>query len=212
MQNHNNHRKVWDEVYQRISAHKLPWHGLPFLSKVESFIKRVDKTNLIIVPGCGIGETVEQLVANGHKNVIGTDISSVAIAKAQTRFPAGRFYCMPTEELAQRAEFRNAKVIDWINLHQISPDNLQDYLTSLENISSSLFIAYFYDSARPDSQRSIVTGELVYNHNPALITRLLNNMQKTSESVFHTGINKKFENPNQKWRTVAQVYKKRASK
>lgn len=197
---------IWDEVYQRTDVSRLPWHGIPFIDKVKHFLNGIDKSSLIIVPGCGVGDTVDQLRTNGYENVIGTDISSVAIAKAQERFHHSRFYCVPTEALSKRDDFRNAHVIDWLNLHQISPRDLPAYLVSLETISSSLFLVYFYDSKRAYSQKSMITGEFVYNHNPDLITRLLRDLKKTREFVFYTDVNKEFDRSNQNWRTIAQTY------
>lgn len=197
---------VWDEVYRRTETAKLPWQGISFTMHIGEYLYRLNPIDKILLPGCGVGDTVNELAMRGYGNITGTDISSVAIQKAKMRFPHLDFECIPTENLGQKRKFQDANVIDWLNLHQVSPTNLRGYLSSLALISKSLLLVYFYDPKRPQQQKSVITGERVYNHNPKFVSYLLRHMKKMEEKVFYTEVNKEFDCSEKRWRTVSSVY------
>ena len=200
-------KEIWNKVYKQYPPSKLPWYGLPLSTNLKDFLKKLDKKELILVIGCGVGDTAEQIYNEGFTNVLGTDISSEAISIAQKRFPHIKFKCIGTEEL-YKENYQNINVVDWLNLHQITLNLLPKYLSSLNKVSKSLFLAYFYDPKRPSSQKSIITGDLIYNYNPNDIYSLLNNMAKTQDFVSYTGTNEGFGHLDHKFRTVEQVYLK----
>lgn len=200
-------KEIWDKVYKQYPPSKLPWYKIPFSTNLKDFLKGLDKKGFILVVDCGVGDTAEQISKSGFTNVLGTDISSEAISTAQKRFPHIKFKCIGTEEL-YKEDYQNVNVVDWLNLHQITPNILPNYLSSLNKISKSLFLAYFYDPKRPSSQKSIITGDLIYNHKPNDVSLLLNNMAKTQEFVSYTGTNKEFGHLDHKFRTVEQIYRK----
>lgn len=200
-------KEKWDKVYKSRTPNELPWKGIPFLIHVSSFLKTLNKSELLIVPCCGVGDTVDQLYKEGFTNILGTDISSEAIIQAQKRFPHLSFKCLGTEELSKES-YKNANVIDWLNFHQINPQLAPDYLEALNKISKSLFLAYFYDMERPYSQKSGVTGDLIYNYEPGFIVKLLPRLKKVDESVFYVAPKKVVGRLADKLRVVAQVYRK----
>lgn len=198
-------REKWETVYKKHSVSSLPWYRLPFISHVAKFLNTLDAQQVLLVPGCGAGDTAEKLRNKGFEHVMGTDISLEAIILAQNRFPHILFEHIPTERLYRHKEYRNANVIDWLNLHQIAPQELQPYMKSLEKISDKLYLAYFYDPKRPRKQKSIITEGYVYNHPPERIVALLQKMKKIHESSFTSGTNPEFDEHN-RFRTVAQIY------
>ena len=148
---------------------------------------------------------VRRLPKKGFTNILGTDVSLNAISTAQKRFPKISFECIATEDLHKKLS-EKTNVIDWLNLHQIQPELLDNYLKSLNKISKSLLLAYFYDSQRSDSQKSIITGELIYNHQPSKVANVLDKMKKIEVSFFYVNTNKEFLNSDIKFRTVLQFY------
>ena len=172
-----NNKQIWDAIYRNYSPSKLPWYGLSFPPQIDKFLEKLDKSDLIIVVGCGAGDTAAQIYNKGFTNILGTDISSEAIELAKKRFPDIKFQCIATEDLYKQA-YNDANIVDWLNLHQVPPTLLSKYLKSLNKLSKSLFLAYFYDPQRPDVQKSMITNGLIYNHKPALVKNLLKDMKK----------------------------------
>jgi len=199
------HGTKWDEVYKRCPISSLPWYRLPFLSHVAKFLNNLNTQQLMLVPGCGTGDIAEKLRRKGFEQVIGTDISLEAITLAQKRFPQVTFKCVPTEKLYRNKEFSDANVIDWLNLHQIAPREIHQYLKSLDKISDKLYIAYFYDPKRSHKQKSIIHRGYIYNHSPERIVANLKNMKKTAEATFTTRTNPEFGEQYQ-FRTIAHIY------
>jgi len=202
-----NNKQIWDEVYKNRVPNELPWYGVPFLAHVDQFLETLDKSELLIVSGCGVGDTADQLYQQGFTNIIATDISSEAIAIAQKRFPHIQFKCIGTEKLFEEG-FNNVNVIDWLNLHQIKPELVSDYIGSLNKISKSLFLSCLYDSKMPYSRESMITGALVYNYDPVFITKMIGDMNKVEEGVFYIAPKKVAGRLGDSLRAVAQVYRK----
>lgn len=192
----------WNEIYRDYPPSKLPWYGLPFIKHVSKFLKGLNKSDLLIVSGCGVGDTVNILYKKGFTNLLGTDISSEAIDIAKKRFPHLNFRCIVTEDLYNF--YKNANVIDWLNLHQINPEILPSYLKSLSKVSKSLLLVYFYDPLWPVVRESIIKGS-VYNHDPQMVSNLLSPLKKIKEFSFDMGINKKFGEEH-RFKALAQVY------
>ena len=192
----------WDEIYRNCFPSELPWYDLPFLKYVSGWLIHLDKRDLLVAPGCGVGDTVNTLYKKGFRNLVGTDISSEAIKKAKKGFPDLEFICIETEKL--NGLYKSANVMDWLNLHQISPDNLPAYLKSLSQISKSLLLVFFYDPLRPPVQKSIIKGS-IYNHSPQMVTELLLPLKKVEESSFDIGINKRFGKEHH-FKAIAQIY------
>ncbi|MEK6858410.1 MAG: methyltransferase domain-containing protein [Nanoarchaeota archaeon] len=198
----------WNKVYKNRPPTELPWYGVPFLEHIRPFLDTLKKSELIILVGCGVGDTVDKLHKEGFTNIIGTDISSEAIEKAKKRFPHLSFKYIGTEQLSKE-NYREANVIDWLNFHQIQPELIAAYLGSLAKISKSLYIAYFYDPQHPYSRSSMVTGDLVYNYEPQQVANLLKGIEKTQESVFYVEPKKVVGRLGDKLRAVAQIYRKK---
>ena len=198
-------KQQWDAVYRNHSPPQLPWYHIAFLSHVNGFLKKIGKKDLLIITGCGIGDTVQITYKKGFTNSVGTDISSEAIIRAKKRFQHLKFKRVKTESVHNK--YKNANVLDWLNLHQISPENLGTYLNSLAQVSKSLLLVYFYDPARQFHQKSLVTGGFVYNYSPKNVSKLLKPLKKTSEFSFKTRINTRFKQ-KQQFMTIGQVYSK----
>jgi hypothetical protein len=192
----------WDKVYNSYSPNNLPWYGLPIMNSLKNFLNSIRKEDLIILTGCGVGDTVDALNKEGFSKIIGTDISKKAIAISQKRFPKLKFECIGTENLDSK--YANANIIDWLNLHQISPKDLPRYLKSLDNSSNKLCITYFYDPKRPNEQKSMIAGGLIYNHKPEIVCKLIKK-KILDDKVFYTGTNKRFK-VKDKFRTVSIIF------
>lgn len=202
-----NCKETWDAVYKNRTPDQLPWYGIPFLDHINPYLRSLEKTDLLIVTGCGVGDTADKLYREGFSNILATDISSEAIITAQKRFPHIRFRCFGTEELSKKG-YKDANVIDWLNLHQINPELVSAYVSSLNKISKSLFLAYFHNPEEPSSRKSAVTGALVYNYNPLFIDKMLPNLEKKEEFIFYVSPNKVVGRLADKLRAEAHIYRK----
>ncbi len=200
-------KEVWNDLYENESVTQLPWYGIPFLSRVRNYLKGIGKTEPILVPGCGLGDTVNLISKQEYTNVVGTDISNVAISKARLRFPKLTFYNIPTEEISKKSRFRGAHVIDWLNLHQIDSNIIKNYLHSLDTLSSSLLLSYFYDSSRKEKEKSLVREGFIYNHTPRKVETFLPHLIKTSEIFYVTKVKHKSKKYLE-FRTVIQTYRR----
>jgi len=160
----------WNEVYEDESK-ILPWSSLSFSDIVERYLSLLDKEEYVLVTGCGIGDTANNLYLRGFNKVIGTDISEVAIQRAQKAFPSISFKTIPTEKLGVDLKLVNVNTIDWLNLHQIGPESLSPYLLSLIGISKSICIAWIFHEGEEKNKSYVHEGD-IYFHSPAIILEL----------------------------------------
>ncbi len=160
----------WNEVYEDESK-ILPWTGLSFSSVAEKYLNLLDKKECILVTGCGIGDTANNLYLRGFNKVIGTDISDVAIQRAQKTFPYISFKTIPTEKLDDDLKLVNVNTIDWLNLHQVEPESLRPYILSLIGVSRSVCIAWIFHEGEEKNKSYVHEGN-IYFHNPKILLDL----------------------------------------
>ena len=131
--NTDNQRHIWERVYKKYSPHELPWLGIKFPKEIVKYLNLLDKKEPLLIVGCGVGDVVATCAEMGFKQPMGTDISNNAISQARKRFPKLKFERIETEKLGKKG-YKNANVFDWVNLHQIKPKDLNNYLKSLQKI------------------------------------------------------------------------------
>jgi len=54
-------KKIWDTVYSNYSPAKLPWTDIILPESVLAILEQFDKKQLLIMPGCGTGESVNKV-------------------------------------------------------------------------------------------------------------------------------------------------------
>lgn len=187
----NNKQKVWNQVYKKYKPSELPWYNLKFPQSVIKQLKKLDKNKTMLVPGCGAGETTKILYDMGFKNIIGTDISGTAIKIAEKNFPEINFRRIATEHLCDD-EYYNVNIFDWMNLHQISFNDIKHYLSSLQKISNNIILAYIYEPELGETRESYITGDKVYNHDPKSVINMVNKLNLIEKINFRFKINPKF--------------------
>jgi hypothetical protein len=169
----NNFKQLerWNKVYSNTSG-VLPWTNISFSEGVKKYLSSLNKTESLLVPGCGTGETVNNLNEQGFEKILGTDISEEAINRAKKSFPQLTFKVMATEELTNEKQLEGSNVLDWLNLHQITPESLELYLSSLAEVAASLCITWIFHEGEEKSRSYVHEGE-VYFHNPANVSNIL---------------------------------------
>jgi predicted TPR repeat methyltransferase len=163
-------QEKWDKVYTQTEPELLPWFGHSFPAKVEDYLSALNRSDQLLVTGCGVGDVVKGLQVKGFNNIKGTDISKVAIERAQIRFPGLNFETIPTEELASRG-YKDVNTFDWLNLHQVK--EVQKYLSSLGSISKSICLVWIYESNEQKFAQSYVHDGHVYYHSPEEVKKVL---------------------------------------
>ncbi len=199
-------KSIWDNVYQKYSPDKLPWTNIIIPTKVMNILNKFNKQHLLIMPGCGTGESVNQVRTKGFKNLVGTDISNISIEKAKKSFNKLDFRPLPTEIINQEINFP-ANSFDWLNLHQINFQDLKKYLESLEKISEKLLITYIYEPFKGEKRESYITGDYVYNHNPKNVELMLKKMLLLEKFDFEFEINPEFG--KEKHKAVALYFERK---
>ncbi len=161
----------WNTVYNK-NPEELPWFGLAFPKQVETYLSQLNKSSLILIPGCGFGDTVNKVLSLGFKNVLGTDISEKAIEMAQKRFPGVPFKVTRTEDLQSLIKSHSANVFDWLNMHQVA--DIKEYLQSLGGISNNLCLVWICESDKSGTPvKSYVHEGNIYYHDPASVQEIL---------------------------------------
>ena len=197
----------WNEVYTR-NPEELPWFGLDIPVEVEDFLQQLNKGDLMVITGCGVGDTVKIVHTKGFKNVIGTDISSVAIEKAQKRFPGITFKVASTQEVGSKENIHDVNVFDWLNLHQISTDRLDTYLAGLTSIAKNLCLVWIYDSNEVESNKSYTHEGNIYYHNPVIVKKELKKKGLSIKKEFTFMFSTFFNNVRREHVAVGQIYAK----
>ncbi|MEK7185334.1 MAG: class I SAM-dependent methyltransferase [Patescibacteria group bacterium] len=160
--------EIWNKVYKTKSG-TLPWVGIPFSAEVGEHLSSLDKKELLLVVGCGSGETVDCLYKQGFQKIVGTDISEEAIKQAKESFPDIDFRILPTEDLKNNEEFLNSNVLDWLNFHQINPTGAKNYLSSVAAIAKSVCTSWIYHDGEEKSGSYVHDGE-TYFHKPEMVS------------------------------------------
>ncbi|MDD5032760.1 MAG: class I SAM-dependent methyltransferase [Candidatus Pacebacteria bacterium] len=190
-------KDVWNKVYSKYTPAELPWFNLKFPKEVTKWISALDKNTTMIIPGCGFGDTAGVLSKMGFRKIMGTDISKKATAGARKRFPKLKFKTVETEKLNQE-RYANANIFDWLNFHHINRKNIRAYLFSLQKICNTLILAYIFEPELGKKRNSYITGEKVYNHNPADVIKILDKLTQKKKLTFEFKINPKFGNKKHK--------------
>lgn len=161
----------WNKVY-RNGSEMLPWTNVAFSGGVKKYLSSLNKDELLLIPGCGTGETVKNLSGQGFSKIVGTDISEEAINRARKSLPQLTFKVTPTENLRDEKSLSSSNVLDWLNLHQIAPESLEQYLSSLAKVATSLCITWIFHEGKEKSKSYVHEGE-IYFHNPVDVSSSL---------------------------------------
>lgn len=207
MQNDSNSEVTkWDKVYEN-SPETLPWYGKQFPPEVNDFFTKLSKDAPVLVTGCGAGDTANSLKEKGFLSVYGTDISRKAIQVAKQRFSNVEFEVLPTQLVSREKKYDGVNVFDWLNMHQVSQDDVVPYLQSLANISQNLCIVWIFERGKGVAQKSFVHEGSIYFHSPDTVKALLGS-KLTFVSEFEFSFS---SNPQAKeartFNAVGQVYK-----
>lgn len=198
-------KDIWDEIYQTDYLN-LPWYGIPFSNTANKFIRSNNKKDLIVIPGCGAGDVAKKIYDIGFHNIFANDISSEAIKQASKRFPYINFKNIKTQDI-DKNKINDSITFDWMNLHDIPPKDLSEYLNKLKDISKKILITYLYESGK-DSRHSYVHKELtVHSHNPKIIENFLKPMKLKHQEIFSIETNPNLKERHQH-KSVLQIYEK----
>jgi SAM-dependent methyltransferase len=202
----NTQADIWNEVYSKGDS-EYPWTGIQFSAEAIKFIEILDKKEKIIVVGCGTGESVNTISEMGYVNVIGSDISSVAISHAKLKYP-NIFISAPTEELYMNKDLIGSNVFDWLNLHQIMPVDMVNYIYSICRISNKICISWIYHDGQEEFKKSYVHDLYIYFHRPDYVESvfLKNHFKLESQSNFDFTSNTKSKDIIHS--AVTQIYTK----
>jgi hypothetical protein len=176
----NQEKSKWDEVYER-KPEQLPWFGLEFHEQVNTFLNKLDKKDLLVVPGCGVGDSVHKLQEQGFENLLGTDISAKGVQVASERFPSISFKNIPTQNLAQEG-LKDVNVLDWLNMHQVSPEDITGYLESVRDISKNVCLVWIYEPGQGEVKKSFVHKGNIYFHSPEMVSEIMTTQHKLMDS------------------------------
>jgi hypothetical protein len=126
----------WDLVYSRCAQEKLGWYESdlrPTLALIAN--TEISKEDRILIAGAGCTTLVDHFLSQGFKNVIATDISSVALNKLESR--VNREIEVIEDDLTQPLKLNNiAPVSLWIDravLHFFTRKNDQNSYFDLLN-------------------------------------------------------------------------------
>jgi SAM-dependent methyltransferase len=201
--------KKWNQVYSQTSPEELPWFGLSFPEPVARYFSSLNEEERLLITGCGAGDVAYQLGSIGFQNVLGSDISPIAIERAKGRFPDFDFEAVATEHLDAHLPPASVNAFDWLNLHQVA--SVEGYLVALRAVSKALCVAWIRDSQDQDSGVSYVHGGSVHYHDPEKVRSVLEQGELSMVEQFAFNFE---SNPNakvvRKHAGVGQIYRRRA--
>jgi len=175
-------KEEWERAYGQIDHKKLPWYNIQLPKALLEFVKIINKKDLLLITGCGTGDTVFRLWKKGFKNIIGFDISNNAIKIAQKDYPQIKFYAYKTQDIAQKLGLKNANVADLNVLHhQKHGVEVKKYVDQLKKLSKNLCLAYFYEPDIKEIKSGIKEKEAIYIHDPSQVEKLFEPMKKVKE-------------------------------
>ena len=126
----NQTQRDWDELYR---LRDTPWEkGRPHPALADFLAENGTLAGDIFVPGCGSGHDVRAL-SNANNRVLGVDIATRAIAKANARPRIGNEKYLIADLFDLPPEFNHR--FDWIFEHTcfcaIDPDRRGDYVKTM---------------------------------------------------------------------------------
>ncbi|PKL89437.1 MAG: class I SAM-dependent methyltransferase [Ignavibacteriae bacterium HGW-Ignavibacteriae-2] len=116
---HINNKEHWNKVYSSNNMNSLGWYeeipkpSLDFISECG-----LDKNAVILDVGSGATTLIDGLIQQGYRNIIATDISTIALEKSKTR-------------LSQE----NSELVKWI----------VDDITNTQNLDNTLKVDLWHD-------------------------------------------------------------------
>ena len=169
-----NYARVANKLNRIYSNNKvLPWTGLHLPKTIKSKLLDLPENIGLHFVGCGLGELTSETSSLGFNNISCSDISEVAIRKVRQNYPLLESYVIATQQLSQTG-WNEKTVIDLHNLHQISPDNLPEYLKGIGSIADKILISWIYEPKRGEKAESDVKEfGMIYHHKPETVIGLL---------------------------------------
>ena len=79
-----NYKNHWNKIYSKSEVNKLGWYEESPTPSLELIKKcKLNKDAVILDVGSGTTTLIEKLIMDGYNNIVATDISEVALIKAQ---------------------------------------------------------------------------------------------------------------------------------
>jgi SAM-dependent methyltransferase len=143
----------WDELYHR---GETPWEkGEPHPALLDFLAENGPLTGEIFVPGCGSGHDVRALSTKAN-HVVGVDIATRAIAKAQARRPIANEEYLLADLFELPAEFDHR--FDWVFEHTcfcaLDPATRRQYVDTIVRLlkPSGRLLAIFFINPDHDEE------------------------------------------------------------
>jgi SAM-dependent methyltransferase len=111
----------WDERYKTTKAEQLPWHTETLDGDLVDALSVLPKPDAVLDVGTGLGTVARELARRGLK-VTGTDLSSVALSRAQS-VVAGLGVTLVHDDITRtRLQGSFGLVVDRAVLHLLPPE------------------------------------------------------------------------------------------
>jgi SAM-dependent methyltransferase len=143
----------WDELYYR---GETPWEkGEPHPALLDFLAENGSLTGEIFVPGCGSGHDVRAFSTKAN-HVVGVDIATRAIAKAQARLPIANEEYLLADLFELPAEFDHR--FDWVFEHTcfcaLDPATRRQYVDTIVRLlkPSGRLLAIFFINPDHDQE------------------------------------------------------------
>ncbi|MDD3558936.1 MAG: class I SAM-dependent methyltransferase [Melioribacteraceae bacterium] len=192
---HINYKEHWNKVYSSNDMTNLGWYeeipkpSLDFISECG-----LDKNAVILDVGSGATTLIDNLIQQGYKNIIATDISTIALEKSKSRLSKenSEFVKWIVDDITNPQNLDNTLKVDlWHDrtvLHFLTKEKQQDgYLAALKRVVKKggfVIIAVFsLEGAKKCSGLDVV------NYDHKMISEFLGNDFELIKYLDHLYIN-----------------------
>ena len=192
---HINYKEHWNKVYSSNDMTNLGWYeeipkpSLDFISECG-----LDKNAVILDVGSGATTLIDNLIQQGYKNIIATDISTIALEKSKTRISKenSSFVKWNVDDITNTQNLDNTLKVDlWHDrtvLHFLTEEKQQaGYLSTLKRVVKKggyVIIAVFsLEGAKKCSGLDVV------NYDHKMISEFLGNDFELIKYLDHLYIN-----------------------
>ncbi|MBL1215177.1 MAG: class I SAM-dependent methyltransferase [Ignavibacteriae bacterium] len=192
---HINYKEHWNKVYSSNDMTDLGWYeeipkpSLDFISECG-----LDKNAVILDVGSGATTLIDSLIQQGYRNIIATDISTIALERSKTRLSKenSAFVKWIVDDITNTQNLENTLIVDlWHDrtvLHFLTEKEQQaGYLATLKQVVKKggyVIIAVFsLEGAKKCSGLDVV------NYDQKMISEFLGNDFELIKYLDHLYIN-----------------------
>ncbi len=192
---HINYKEHWNKVYSSNDMTNLGWYeeipkpSIDFIAECG-----LDKNAVILDVGSGATTLIDNLIQQGYKNIIATDISTIALEKSKSRLSKenSEFVKWIVDDITNPQNLDNTLKVDlWHDrtvLHFLTKEKQQDgYLAALKRVVKKggfVIIAVFsLEGAKKCSGLDVV------NYDHKMISEFLGNDFELIKYLDHLYIN-----------------------